>query len=598
MVVDVEIVFSGFIGGAGAEVLLDTAVDTDGTVVVVGDTDSFDFPDTVGLPGPSGGEDAFVTCIDPDAGAIVYSVIVGGTGSDSAVGVALDPQGRAVAVGRTESSDFPFTPGAFDTTTNASSIKSDAFAFKLRSDGSGFVYSTFLGGSQEGLAYDVAVDANGEAAVVGWTESNDFPTTTGAFQESAPPAGFFDADGFVVRLTSDGSAAAFSTYLGGDVTDKIRNVVLASNGDVVVAGYTDSESFPTTPGAYLTGGGSPSFDGFVTRLSSDGTRLVWSTLVDGLGIGGTNDIALTWSEDVVVVGITGSDELPVTPGAIQAERNGVWDGFLVKLAAAGDNLLAATYLGGQLLSMDGILDVALDPSGVATVVGIAGTDFPTTAGSWNPGPFASADGYLSRISPDGTRLLYSTLWGGSFSDKCQAVARYDDGSFVMTGQTSSEDFPVTVETELEPFPSGVGWVTVFDPVPQGVTRYGDSTDSCLGPIELGLTPMPIAGDMDVVLFSSSAPPDAIGMLVVGLMPDPIGFSVLGADLHVAPLGPLFLIPTSSGSDGYAEIPHPIPSELEGATLYEQVLWLNPAGCGSPGFLSASQALAVTVQPAR
>ena len=244
-------------------------MDSSGNVYVIGSTGSTDFPTTPGAfqTTISPNYDVFVTKLNPTGSALVYSTYLGGMNSEFGLGVAVDSSGDAYVTGVTFSTDFPTTPGAFQTTHGCSGIDfcfdtQDAFVTKLNPTGSALVYSTYLGGSGFDWGYAIGVDPSGDAYVTGNTVSfyspNDFPTTSGGFG-----AGLDDA--FVTKLNPAGSALVFSIYLGGSSNDRGLGIAVDSSGNAYVTGYAGSTDFPTTPGAFQT-----TFSGvwsFVAKIS-------------------------------------------------------------------------------------------------------------------------------------------------------------------------------------------------------------------------------------------------------------------------------------------------------------------------------------------
>ena len=185
------------------------AVDTSGNAYVTGFTCSTDFPTTAGAFQTTFGgvADGFVTELNPTGSGLVYSTYLGGNGYDHGFGIAVDTSGNAYVTGFTDSSDFPTTAGAFQTTFGGFG---DAFVTKLNSTGSGLVYSTYLGGSGDDFANGIAVDTSGNAYVTGYTGGGDFPTTAGAFQTT-----FGNSVAFVTEFNPTGSGLVYSTFLGG-----------------------------------------------------------------------------------------------------------------------------------------------------------------------------------------------------------------------------------------------------------------------------------------------------------------------------------------------------------------------------------------------
>ena len=208
------LVYSTYLGGTSADQGNGIAVDTAGDAYVTGLTYSTDFPTTAGAyqTSPGGGADAFVTKLNPTGTALVYSTYLGGMSDDYGAGIAVDTAGNAYVTGCTESTDFPTTPGAYQTSHGGGA---DAFVTKLNPTGTALVYSTYLGGTNDDRGNGIAVDTAGDAYVTGQTTSTDFPTTAGGFQ--TPYGG--DQDAFVAKLNPTGTALIYSTYLGGTGND-------------------------------------------------------------------------------------------------------------------------------------------------------------------------------------------------------------------------------------------------------------------------------------------------------------------------------------------------------------------------------------------
>jgi hypothetical protein len=266
------LVYSTYLGGSGNDESFGIAVDASGNAYVTGGTNSIDFPTTAGALDttyndgyPTG--DAFVAKLNASGSALVYSTYLGGSGDDEGNGIAVDAGGNAYVTGWTESSDFPTTVGALDTTYNGGD---DAFVAKLNANGSGLVYSTYLGGSGDDLGCGIAVDEAGNAYVTGSTWSIDFPTTAGALDTTSVGSG----DAFVANLNANGSGLIYSTYLGGSGDDVGSGIAVDAVGDAYVTGITDSNDFPTTAGSLDTTYQGSDFDGcaFVTMFNSSGDQ--------------------------------------------------------------------------------------------------------------------------------------------------------------------------------------------------------------------------------------------------------------------------------------------------------------------------------------
>ncbi len=268
----------------------------------------------------------------------------GGAASDSAAALQIDGQGSIFVAGKTDSTDFPTTSGAYDGSHNGGR---DAFVAKLSGDLTTLQAATFLGGSGDDYAYALALDGQGNVVVAGQTYSADFPTTSGAYDGSHNGGD----DAFVATLSSDLSTLQAATFLGGSGSDYARALALDGQGNVVVAGYTYSADFPTTSGAYdeLYNGGA---DAFVATLSSDLSTLQAATFLGGSSWDSTTALALDGQGNVVVVGETRSADFPTTPGAFDGSYNGGFaDAFVAKLSFTFDKTAPANTAPNQLTTV-------------------------------------------------------------------------------------------------------------------------------------------------------------------------------------------------------------------------------------------------------
>jgi hypothetical protein len=268
-------IYSTYLGGDGIEWGYDVAGANLGQAVVVGYTDSPDFPATPGAFQTSFGgvSDAFVARLSASGDALEYATFVGGGDGEEALAVALGREGDAYVVGWTRSADFPVL-NAFQSAPQGGDF--DAYALRLRADGSALVYSTRLGGSGVDFAYDVAVDERGRATVAGNTSSADFPLLFPVQAAHGNPSASteFAYDAFVTQLTETGSGLLFSTYLGGDGVENpfgmSFGVAVDPGGHIYLGQTTASTGYPRPPyvGTLQRSHAGGELDGVVTRIST------------------------------------------------------------------------------------------------------------------------------------------------------------------------------------------------------------------------------------------------------------------------------------------------------------------------------------------
>jgi hypothetical protein len=340
------LVYSTFLGGLEAESGNGIAVDSGGNAYVMGQTDSANFPTLNGVQPTWGGGcnygqvyypcfDVFVTKVSPDGSSLVYSTYLGGNRDEAyffgqAGDIAIDPAGYAYVTGYTESLNFP-TANALQ--PSFAGGFTDAYVTKLSPDGSSFVYSTFLGGSFGEYGFGIAADQAGIAYIAGLTGSPDFPTTPDAFQ----PTKHGNTDAFVSKLTSDGSAFVYSTFLGGTNENGAASIATDSRGNAYVTGSTSSTDFPIMNAFQPTIGGLS--DGFVTKITPDGKQFKYSSYLGGSLEDGGIGIAVDESGSAYVTGATRSTDFP-TVNALQSQSGGGWDAFITKIRRSPADPLA------------------------------------------------------------------------------------------------------------------------------------------------------------------------------------------------------------------------------------------------------------------
>jgi len=377
--------------------------------------------------------------IDP---VLSYATYVGGSADDAGYGIVVDSSGNAYVTGSTGSANFPTaTP-----LQGSSGAPVDAFVAKLKADGSGLVYSTYLGGSGFDRSTSIAIDASGNAYVAGYTSSSNFPTTKGALQTTY---GRGWADAFVAKLNPQGSSLVYATFLGGSDADYARGIALDASGSAYVTGDTQSADFPTASPFQSAMGGTS--DAFVAKLKPDGSGLVYSTYLGGGDADTGQAIALDSSGNAYATGYTFSTNFP-TMNPLQAAIGAGSDAFVAQFNAAGSALVYSTYFGGS--GMERAFGIAVDASGNAYVTGdTTSTDLPTTPGSLATTYHGNGDAFVAKWNAAGAALVYSSYLGGADADQGSGVVVDSSGNVYLTGSTRSSDFP-TVSAALETFGGG------------------------------------------------------------------------------------------------------------------------------------------------
>lgn len=436
------LIYSTYLGGSGDDWGHAGTIDGDGCVYVTGETRSSDFDLTPGaFQSANGGNfDVFITKLNPSGTGLVYSTYLGGSGYDIGFDIAIDEEDCAYITGQTLSSNFATTPGAFQPTPGGNA---DVFVAKLNPTGTELVYSTYLGSSGREEGRSIAVDGLGHAYVTGWTTSNNFPTTPGAFQTTHRGG----TDAFVTKLNPIGTGLVYSTYLGGNGNDVGRDIVV-SLGQVYVVGETSSTNLSTTPGAFQTTHGGGVYDAFVSKLNPTGTGLTYMTYLGGNATDEGYGIAIDDIGHAYVTGGTASANFTTTPGAFQPTHGGgFYDAFVTKINPTGTSLIYSTYLGGS--ADDRGHGITIDSSGNAYLTGGSiSANFATTPGAFQMTKSITGDldAFVTKLNATGTMLIYSTYLGGSGDDRGLKIAI--DGSATnayIIGYTQSTDFDITPE---------------------------------------------------------------------------------------------------------------------------------------------------------
>jgi len=392
---------------------------------------------------------------------IAYCTYLGGPSWDQAREVIPYPDGSVLIGAQVNADGLPVSDGAAqphyagdDPGLGSGGVYGgDCYVARISADGSGVLAATYFGGSrQERNVYGMGLDRQGHIVITTTTRSTDIATTPGCYQ---PRYAGGQNEIVVAKLTADCKQVVWCTYLGGSTGESPRGgLALDDEDNVYIVGTTDSRDFPTTPGVVQPRLKGPR-DSLIAKLTSDGSDLVFSTLLGGSGEDDAiMGIRLDGVGNMYVAGHTKSADFPVTSGAVQPRLGGQSDCYLAKLSPGADRILYATYLGGSgnefaehrpWLNADGTLILA----------GFCGSsDFPLVPPGMRPPGTGRSDGFLTRLSGDGTRFVFSRLLGGSGSENLLMPVSDADGNIWVVGSTGSPDPPVTPDALQKRFGGG------------------------------------------------------------------------------------------------------------------------------------------------
>ncbi|MGA1793605.1 MAG: hypothetical protein ACMUHM_06610 [Thermoplasmatota archaeon] len=403
-----------------------------------------------------------------------------GTGDDNGGGFVRDASGNFYGSGGTSSTTFPTTTGVYDTTNNG---WTDLVIFKLDPTLSSLVFSTYIGGSQNDQASALGLLSNGSVLVGGSTFSNDFPTSSNAYDTTYQPSGqiFGETDLVIARLDDNCSKLGFGTYLGVRMNETLSGIHADSSGNAIVIGTCESSGFPTTNDAYDRSHNG-NYDIFITKINASGDKLLHSTFIGGSAQDGAYGTTMTSDDILYLTGLTRSSNFPTTSGAYDTTFNGGsvgYNSFVLKYNVSAGTVDLSTFLGTSYGS-----DIKIDGSGNIHISGQSNDNsFPTTTGAYQTTRAGQEDGVYSKFNPSGSQLLYSTYIGGSQWDSFSSVDVNSTGSVFLTGQSRSTNYPTT--KGCYDSSHGGGWdviVTRLDPQSSRLiySTYigGTSDESC------------------------------------------------------------------------------------------------------------------------
>jgi hypothetical protein len=389
--------------------------------------------------------------------AVAYSTYVGRTSADIAHSIAVGPDGSVYVTGL-------LAP------TRATQSHNEAFVAHIAADGATVLYMLTLGGNGDTEARAIAIDSAGNAYVTGETRASDFPAKNALHATcSLNATRECSGDAFLTKLNPDGSIA-FSTYLGGSGEDGANAIARDPTGNIYIAGATSSTDFPVFKPLQSTSGGDG--DAFIAKIAGDGSRVLYATYFGGRGIDEARGIAVDAAGNAYVTGVTQSTDFP-TAKAIQssckldASKKCNGEAFVAKISGDGSSLAYSTYLGGS--GGDAGNAIAVDLSGNAFITGSTSSkDFPVE-NAFQLTALGPSAAFLTKITPGGASLGFSTYLAGGSSDQGLAVSIDTAGNIFVAGETYSAAFPLANALQSACRPdrngacSGDAFVAVFDP---------------------------------------------------------------------------------------------------------------------------------------
>ncbi|UCE39282.1 MAG: SBBP repeat-containing protein [Thermoplasmata archaeon] len=460
---------STFFGGSSSDSARDVAVDGSNNIIILGDSYSEDFPNTTGAYQNynAGAGDIVITKMNHNASELIFSTYIGDWGGDIPKGIEVDDNGDIYVAGTTWAWNFPTTLGAFQE-SDPSGTYPDVIVFKLSAQGSDLLYSTYVGGTQSDGAYDIkvkdynayivgntlsydfptvgppvgdphgtvlffilnnegsrllnsafwgglnnefgysiAIDSNGDVVVGGGSSSMDFPTTSGAYQETVNDL----SNGFVLKYRPSTNETVFSTFIGGDAGENVISVNVDEENYIYFTGTTGNPGeemipYPTTPGAFdRTINGNR--DAFITKMDPNGTMLIYSTFIGSDGLEEVGRIDVDCEGKVILTGSIDSDvNFTVTPNCFDDSYNGEEDAIVVILNSDGSDLIYSSFLGGN--ESDKGFVCFLRDSNELLVLGMAvSLDFPVTYGAYQTENKGYGDIFLTIFSIGNYTFLHN-----------------------------------------------------------------------------------------------------------------------------------------------------------------------------------------------
>ena len=455
--------------------------------------------------------------IDP---VLIFASYSGSPANNFGMTATYDNAGNFYAGGIAFDDGYPTTTGAYDTSFSGPPAggNTDVVITKYNSTGNAHIYSTYIGGVGTEAVHSLIVNDNNELYLYGTTSSNNFPTTSGAYDQSfnGGNAVYLQFNGtnfssgtdiYIAKFNSNGTNLLASTYVGGSANDGLNynttdpqnydslqsnygdqfrgEVMVDANDNCYIASSTRSSNFPIVNGFDNTFGGDQ--DGVVMKFNSTLTALQWSTFLGGSQKDAAYSLKLDASNNIYVTGGTISTDFPSTSGVINTTyQGGIVDGYVAKIQSNGSALLKSTFIGTG--GYDQCYFVELDDDENVYVVGQSEGGFPIINAPYsNPG----SGQFIAKMDNNLSNIIYSTVFGNGSGnadlspaaflvDRCQNVYVSGWGGNIITGP-SMTGMPTTSDAEFATSPNGFDfYLIVFERDVQNIlygSYYGGTFSS-------------------------------------------------------------------------------------------------------------------------
>ncbi|MHA2239809.1 MAG: SBBP repeat-containing protein [Candidatus Hodarchaeales archaeon] len=456
-----DFIYSTYLGGSNKDIIRDGIIDSQGNIIVTGQTLSEDFPvlnpiqDTF-----AGGDDDFHT-IGGDAiiskfnseGQLIWSTYYGGSNRDSGQKILVDESNNLYIVGVTNSDDFPVTNDSIEPTYNGGTY--DLFLLKIASNGS-LIYSSYFGTEGDEYTEDAEIDSSGNIIIVGSTSSGNFPITENAFQSSIRGG----MGGFIISWANDFKTVVHCTYFDGSGGDVVGSIALDPEDNIFVSGVTTSIVFPITDDAYQSEYDSTARDFYLAKFNSS-FELEYSTFFGGTGPDDCFSIALDSKGNMYFSGRTWSSDFPMENAFQETLTEETVDAYIASLETNGQDLQFSTYTGGS--GWDTILQVEVDKFDNVLGFGFGGPDGFPIKHAFQETNSGSTDLVIILVTTSG-EPIFCSYFGGSM-DEMSRNAYLTTNYSLIVGETSSHDFPVSpnaYQQEFQGYSEEEGFFLRFD----------------------------------------------------------------------------------------------------------------------------------------